>query len=283
MIKKMKLILAEDDELREAIPFYLRAFEAKETSRTDELVNFWRLLIDGGICHFILAEYKKEIIGSGALVCYPSIAWVGWMAVDPEYQRKGIGYEIMKHLMGYAQGKGKKTLKLDATNYGKLLYSKFGFKDEYRVARYEINPTSDSDDTKAMDIKVSDYFPKWCLDLDKEAFGDDRGTFLKLLLKDGGKVILAEKKGFGLLRKNNIGPLIAKDLKTANSIVKYASKLGGERLYIPLHEDLPRKFLSDMNEKIRDSSITCCTRMTLGKKITEDRRKVFASFGAATG
>ena len=73
------------------------------------------------------------------------------------------------------------------------------------------------------------------------------------------------------------------DIDIAKNIVKYASNIGAEMIYISLHKDMTQEFLSDLQEKKRDSSLTCCTRMIFGDAIKENTKKVYASFIAATG
>jgi hypothetical protein len=252
-------------------------------SKAKELVNFWELFRDGKICYFIVATYKDKIIGCGAVVPYQSLAWIAWMAVDPKIQGKGVGYEIMRSLMEYAIESGCGTLKLDATDIGKKLYSKFGFKEEYRVKWYEIPSQEIPNHYNGVEISISNTIPNWCLNLDRIAFGDDRSQLLKHLLNNGGQIITVENEGYGILWKNRIGPIIAEDVAIAKNIAKYASNIGAERIYVPLHKDLPYEFLTDLKEKKRNTSLNCCTRMIFGDAIKECSEKVYASYIAATG
>lgn len=283
IIKKLNFKIPEDSELIDTAKFYLRAFESSDLSKAADLVNFWKLFIEEKVCYFIIAKYNDKIIGCGALVTYRSLAWVAWMAVDPDLQGKGVGNEIMKNLMDYGKESGFKTLRLDATNIGKKLYSKFGFREEYQVLWHEIKFRKGRNDFEGLEMSVSNSIPKWCLKMDKEAFGDDRSQLLKLLLNKGGKIITVENEGYGILWRNRVGPIIAKDIDIAKNIVKYASNIGAERLYVPLHKDLPQDFLFDLKEMKRDTSLTCCTRMIFGDAIKENTKRIYASFIAATG
>ena len=62
-----------------------------------------------------------------------------------------------------------------------------------------------------------------------------------------------------------------------------ASKIGAEKIYIPLHNQLSEEFLLDLQEKKMNSSISCCTRMVLGDCSNKNIKNVYASFTAATG
>ncbi|UCG69117.1 MAG: GNAT family N-acetyltransferase [Thermoplasmata archaeon] len=283
IIKKLIFKIPDDLELKETAKFYLRAFKSTDLSKVADLVNFWKLFIEEKICYFIIAKYNEKIIGCGALVTYRSHVWVAWMAVDPDFQQKGVGNKIMRNLMDYAKKSGFNTLRLDATNVGKKLYSKFEFREEYRVLWHEIKFLKGRYDFEGSGIAVSNHIPKWCLKMDKEAFGDDRSRLLKLLLNNGGKIITVENEGDGILWKNRIGPIIAEDVDIAKNIVRYATGMGAERLYVPLHKDLPQDFLFDLKEVKRGTSLTCCTRMIFGDAVRENTKKIYASFIAATG
>ncbi|UCE37981.1 MAG: GNAT family N-acetyltransferase [Thermoplasmata archaeon] len=282
--KKLIIKKPENSELIDTAKFYLRAFGATDMSKAEKLIDFWKLFIENKICHFIIAKHKEKAVGCGALVTYPDMAWVAWMATDIDFQKKGIGNVIMKNLMDYAHEMGIKTLKLDATEIGEKLYSKFEFRNEYQVIWYEINYPRKSNDQRGMEITVMDEIPEWCLKLDKEAFGDDRSQLLQLLLKNGGKVLSIENEGYGILWKNRIGPVIAENMECAIAIVRHASEMGAEKIYIPLHKELPNKFIIDFNKKrMGNTQIPCCTRMTYGEIIKENTKNVYASFIAATG
>ena len=225
IIKHLVFKTPDSSELEEAARFYLRAFNVSDMSKTGDLVRLWKLFIEGNISYFIVTKYNDRIIGCGAVVPYHSLAWIAWMAVDPDIQGKGVGNEIMKNLMDYTKDSGFETLRLDATNIGRKLYSKFGFRDEYRVLWYEITSQGISNKFDGVDITISNVIPNWCLKLDKEAFGDDRSQLLKHLLDNGGQIITVENGGYGILWKNRIGPIIAEDVGIARNIVKYAYKL----------------------------------------------------------
>ena len=136
--------------------------------------------------------------------------------------------------------------------------------------------------TKTFGMKPN-KIPKWCLTMDKEAFGDDRSSLLKLLLNNGGKIILLDNKGYGILWKNRIGPVIAENEEVAKNIIKNASKMGAEKIYLPLHQHLSEHFLLDLFESKSKTSISCCTRMILGNSVKENTKNIYASFTAATG
>jgi GNAT superfamily N-acetyltransferase len=270
-------------DIGEAVQIFLEAFEVEETSRADHAEGFWRLIYDAGIAHFTAARHGQGIIGCGALIRYPLHAWIAFMAVKPSLRGRGIGRTILDRLMVEARSLGIETVRLDATNWGRPLYLGCGFKDEYRVLMYELLPTASADYLGPMDVSISNVLHGWCLEMDREAFGDDRSTLLREVVARGGKVLTAGKVGYGILSDKKIGPIVAESLEAATAIARQARVLGARRVYVPLHPDLPRKFLAGLKEIKPTTSIRCCDRMVFGDQLCDKGNLVFASFTAATG
>lgn len=62
----------------------------------------------------------------------PTTAWVGWYCIDPDYQGKGIGKEVLRWTIDKAKTEGNSALKLytrPGYDAALALYDKFGFKD----------------------------------------------------------------------------------------------------------------------------------------------------------
>ena len=61
---------------------------------------------------------------------------------NPRYRGQGIASEMLDILLDEAKKKGVTEISLDATEAGRLLYKKFGFRDseEYMVLNVEADP-----------------------------------------------------------------------------------------------------------------------------------------------
>jgi len=220
------VIRAADDAARpEAIRIFLRSFREDSTSAETWLNHFTGMLEAAGLIHLMVAGKlgsaeksgavagqrhaekpgragrpsrrgeRVRIAGCGALICFVETAWIALMGVEPGLQGKGIGNLLMTALMDRARELEYKTLKLDATNFGKGLYAKHGFVEEYPAAMYEIPASCDSADRRAPKVRLDDRLPAWCAELDREATGDDRSTLLWAALADGGKLLTVEGEG----------------------------------------------------------------------------------------
>jgi GNAT superfamily N-acetyltransferase len=265
---------------------FARAMGREDAHVEEWLLEFSRRLAEAGIGHFVIAKHTRTPVGYGSLVAYRNIGWIGFMGTEPEFQGRGVGAAVMRHLLGLSAGMGLKTLKLDATNIGEKLYSKFGFKKEYAARRFEIPgqcTRGTRRDTSGGAVKIVDNMPEWCAALDLRAFGDDRSLLIQAALKHGAKLLVIGKRGFGLLEGKKLGPIVAVDMDTALEIVRWGSGLGANIAYVPLYPELPRRFLASFNLTADRGPITCCTRMRRGQPVAQESGLVYADYSAATG
>jgi len=311
-------IHAPDEARRlEAVAVFLRSFRQESESSASWLDHFTRMLIDAKLAHLLVAVDKGsaggvsevgglatdaggdiggdagggsvagrpggKVIGCGALICFPRVAWVALMGVDPGLQKKGVGNSLMSALMGHAADLGYKTVKLDATNFGRGLYAKHGFVDEYPAHMYEIPTSCDLGEQGGPRVRLDEEMPEWCLALDREAVGDDRRALFEAVLADGGKVIMVEGDGFGMLHGRKIGPVIARSVDAAIAIVRRADSFGANRIYVPHHGDLNEGFLVGLKEMPPRWELKCCTRMIKGEPVKQNLSLEFAGYSAATG
>lgn len=272
-------------EMQDGAKVFARAMDRGGTHVEEWLFQFAKRLSEAEVGHFVVARHRRKTVGYGSLVAYESIGWIGFMGTEPGLQGRGIGAAIMEHLLHLAEQLGLKTLKLDATNLGKKLYSGFGFREEYPARMCEV-PGLCSRGTRrdsAGGVKFADQMPDWCLSMDRRAFGDNRSPLIVAALRHGAKLLLIEKRGFGLLDGKKLGPVVAADPGTAMGIVRSGSALGAGLIYVPHHPGLPREFLAGLKLLDEDGPITCCTRMYLGEPVEQELDLTYADYSAATG
>ncbi len=267
-------------EIFEGAKVFLKAFDRHDNSMLNKIVNLWSAMKENKIGYFLAAKSQNKIIGTGAIFLYNSLAWIGYMSVEPTLQHQGIGSKILKALLRYAENREIDCVRLDATNKGRKLYFKHGFSEEYEVGVYEIRENEDISYDNQFNIGLMTKLPIRLLDLDKQAFGEDRSLLLNFLLEQNSRAIIAEKFGYGIVSDNRIGPVIAENVDVAIEIVKYASQLGGRRIIVPSHEK-SEELLTNLN--LKEIEGTRCTRMLLGEEIKEDVQKLYASYSFATG
>jgi hypothetical protein len=194
----------------------------------------WRLLIETPQNVCLLVECNKKIIGTTTAMNYANqIAWIGMVLVAKEWRGQGVSKlllaNILKKLESFA------SIKLDATPAGQRVYEKFGFKDEYLIARLvtgSMNNLSLDDDTiLAESIRLKDI--EEIIALDERVFGANRSTLIESLIKRYPHKAWMLKRnnsitGFALGREGNkyrqVGPVFGSTINDVKMLIAKALK-----------------------------------------------------------
>jgi ribosomal protein S18 acetylase RimI-like enzyme len=164
------------------------------------------------------------------------LASVGMMLVAARYGRMGLGRALMEHLLAEA---GDATLTLFATDLGKPLYDKLGFRTIRRSAAFtgpfRADPflaepavtaaTADNSKMRTRPAAAADMAS--IIDVDKAAFGADRSRLLRRLPAFAGQLLVLETgrgvAGFAAAWQNHtstvIGPVVAPDGAAARRLI----------------------------------------------------------------
>jgi GNAT superfamily N-acetyltransferase len=273
-------------DMEVGVGVFARAMGREEAMVEEWLLEFGQRLVEAGVGNFVAAKLGGKLVGFGSLAAYRTTGWIGFMGTEPEFQGRGIGAAVMKCLLELAARSGLATLKLDATNVGEKLYSKFGFRREYAARRLAIPgqcTRGTNRDAAHGSVMIVDSLPQWCSALDARAFGDDRGVLIRTALTHGAKLLVIRDRGFGLLDGKKLGPIVAGDEDAAMEILRWGSGLGANVAYVPHHPQLSRIFLAGFKQVPDRGPTTCCTRMCRGPGVHQELGLVFADYSAATG
>jgi GNAT superfamily N-acetyltransferase len=121
-------------------------------------------------------ESDGQLVATNTLLCYgQDLAWLGMVLTHPQYRRRGYAQRLLGAALDLAEGRGIRSVKLDATELGRCLYLKFGFEDEQPIERWMREPGPLNAVGSALAIGVPDAR------LDCAAFGIDRLRFLAML------------------------------------------------------------------------------------------------------
>jgi len=194
--------------------------------------NDWRLLIEnpGNIC--IQAEVHGKVIGTTAAINYAGEeAWIGMVLVDKDHRGRGVSKALLTGI--FQKLSTYPSIKLDATPAGRPVYQKFGFRDEYQIARMvRTHPNNlplqeNVDDIEPVQTKDTEEI----IALDKMVFGVERRQLIEYLIKEyPAKAWLIKRNnriaGFVLGRDGNrfhhIGPLVAFHISDAKALIARA-------------------------------------------------------------
>lgn len=198
----------------------------------NQTANDWNFFIADprNIC--IVAVCEKEIIATTMAINYSGrLAWIGMVLVNKAYRGRGISKLLLDHVFGKL--KHFPSVKLDATAQGQQVYKKFGFKDEYRIARM-VNTASQKiaiPGSGALPEPIPlEHIPEIIV-LDEIVFGVNRTPLIEMLVRTHPHkawVLLQNNQvtGFALGRDgskyHHIGPVIAQTQSDANVLMLHA-------------------------------------------------------------
>jgi GNAT superfamily N-acetyltransferase len=198
------------------IPAGLRLCRA---SNWNQLEDDWRFFLDHGGASLALRE--DAVVGSVAWLPFGrDFAWLSMMLVDPAERRSGIGSQLMEVAL---DALGDSCVRLDATPAGDPLYRRFGFQDEYQLARTKVTAGQHrpSPHVRAMETAdLPEIFAR-----DREVFGADRSALLADLYRRAADLAWIGDRAYCFGRPGHlywqIGPVVAGSGEAARDLVEH--------------------------------------------------------------
>ncbi|MFE1287729.1 GNAT family N-acetyltransferase [Streptomyces sp. NPDC058751] len=188
----------------------------------------WGLLLAGGTGYGI-DDPAGGLVTACVVTEYgprerPELAAIGMVLVAERHARQGVGRRLMRHVV---EEMGTTPLTLHATPYGLPLYEELGFKVTGRseMVRGVFTPDGSEPGIFTRPATAEDLAP--VLRLDEEVFGVDRTHMIARLPAFADQLRVAEENGriigFAAAWPNMttqvVGPLIARDTRTAKALV----------------------------------------------------------------
>ncbi|ALQ67324.1 GNAT family N-acetyltransferase [Bacillus thuringiensis] len=186
-------------------------------------------IFNAGIVYGVWNE-REELIASAAIILYgEKLASIGMVIVHPDYKGRGIGKAITNSCIKSVSA--HTPIMLIATDEGKPLYEKLGFRAVSYVSKYICN----SYDANDYCVRNEDYMMNYkegdlekIIKIDEYAFGTNRKQFLKKRIMQSDQcVVVKDIKenviGYGISiqtpENKIIGPVVAKNDEMAMRIV----------------------------------------------------------------
>ena len=169
-------------------------------------------------------DVGKELASTATLVTYGStLGWIGMVLTGERFRRRGFARILVQQVVDVAKQKGVETLKLDATEAGKGLYTELGFREEGFVERWvRTSPNVKRANNMGQETAISK-------ELDRQAFAADRTQLLEALKSRGQ--LSAINEAYALTRAGNVanylGPCIAPNKDLAQVVIARAISTGG--------------------------------------------------------
>ncbi|MFB6729855.1 GNAT family N-acetyltransferase [Bacillus mobilis] len=203
-------------------------------------------IFDSGIVYGVWNE-RGELIASAAIILYgEKLASIGMVIVHPDYKGRGIGKAITNACMKSVSV--QTPIMLIATDEGKPLYEKLGFKSVSYVSKYICNSYNMNHKCVGNEECMMDYEEvdlEEIIKIDEYAFGTNRKVFLKKRIIQSEQCIVVKDKeqnvlGYGLSIQTSenkiIGPVVARNDAMAMRIVHALARGHNGRLRIDVTE-----------------------------------------------
>jgi predicted N-acetyltransferase YhbS len=186
-------------------------------------------------------EDKNSIVGSNFLDERSNIvAGVGPLTIDPKYQNKGTGRELMINVLERAKNKNFPAIRLLQASYHSrslALYATLGFEVREPISNMQGKPIQEAIPGRSVRA-ATESDSESCNTICKTVHGHDRNGELQDSIKQGSaKVVLHENKitGYtcGLTFFNHSVGLTNDDLKALISSATNDDSYGGPGILIP--------------------------------------------------
>ncbi len=165
-------------------------------------------------------ERDGVLAASTTAVCYGrELAWIGMVLTMPEFRGRGLARGLMEHCLGWLEGRGARQVKLDATDMGRPLYEKLGFREERLIERWGASGGN------GRPAPPAGLLPAEAIGaLDADCFGTDRRLLIHRLLETfPGQGNWEQERGFVLGRPGTgayfLGPCAAATPDAARALV----------------------------------------------------------------
>jgi len=267
------------------IPLGMRLKEQAGWNQTEaDWQRFLHLEPDG--CFVV--ERGGTAAGTVATCVFDAVAWVAMVLVDAPLRHQGLGTRLVRNALEYLDGRGVRTVRLDATHLGRPIYEAFGFRTQYELTRWEGTASAAASEPRV------ERAPPEMLDaivaLDRQVSGNDRRRFLSRLWHEAGGFWVA-REGETLLgymgvrrgsRAMQIGPGAALSPKAGwalggAALIACAGK--GVHVDVPTQNDAATAWARSAGLVAQRNF----TRMVRGEPISDQPDRLWASSGPELG
>lgn len=243
----------------------------------------WRMLIDLAPQGCLAIEVDGELAATTTLLCYGRrLAWIGMVLTRVSNRERGFARRLLTQALTQADAMRIETVKLDATDQGRRLYERMGFRFEQAVERWS-RPASKNPPGTTLPV---DALPaeNWRM-ADRRSFGADRSELLERLAQRSQPPLFIE--GSYLLTRSGrqtryLGPSVCDAPQAARALI--ARALQAEESQSWSWDLLPTNV--DAAAIARDLAFTPTRRlqrMVRGKQLRAKEEMIYAIAGFELG
>jgi GNAT superfamily N-acetyltransferase len=189
-----------------------------------DLRPHFQFYLDRPECYPFVAEIAGRVVGTAAGTRKGNAGWIGHVIVQAEYRRRGIGAALVEATIARLEAVGCATQLLVATDLGRPVYEKLGFREDSRYSQCR-GATLDEFPTHAGLRSLEKGDLPAIFALDRQATGEDRSAQIRAFAARGWVFAgdrPGEVRGFYLPTPWAEGPVIASDPEAAGALIDVA-------------------------------------------------------------
>ena len=198
------------------------AMELSVEANWNQTPDDWKMLIELAPEGCLAIAVDGEIAATTILLGYGQrLAWIGMVLTRVKFRGRGLARRLLTEALTLADGMKIDTVKLDATDQGKPLYQKFGFRIEQAAERWVGPSSTNTLEASAQPSEVDGSF-------DFQSFGADRSNLLRKLTQRNPPLRLKASYAFTRPGRQNsfIGPCVCEDPQVARTLLKRGVEAG---------------------------------------------------------
>ncbi len=150
--------------------------------------RFYEFVLRTSTCRPLVGVFEGRVVATGLGTVSLPVGWIGAIAVDEGHRRRGHGRAMTERICEELRAAGCVTLSLEATDAGRPLYVRMGFRvvTSYHQLQAEHlpEPPIPPDGARVRRIVAADL--PAIFQLDRRATGEDRSVSLRVLAEAGG-------------------------------------------------------------------------------------------------
>lgn len=229
-------------------------------------------------CYPIKVTIDTEIAGIGTLITFGNTGWLAHIIVGSNYRNKGVGSRIVNELLRKTKENAIETCSLIATELGRPVYLKAGFRivTEYALLKRE-KQWIDCPVSKNV-IGFEEKYRTAIYELDKVISGENRELLLKDFL-DNSFLYLQNGNVAGYYLPDLKEGLIFADTSEAGMELMKLKYPTADKAAIPADNIVAIEFLKQ-NGFVEASKVT---RMVFGKDLNWNPTKIYSRIGGNLG
>jgi predicted N-acetyltransferase YhbS len=249
----------------------------------------WRRLLALEPAGCFVAESDGRPVATTCVTVFPPVGWVSMVLVDPPARGRGIATRLMEHALACLDGRGVRSVRLDATPLGRAAYERLGFVAEYEVARWEGEARAGRPAPGIAAAGPGDV--EAIAAIDAEAAGTGRSRLLARLREERPDALMALTAGGRIVgyacvrpgtRASQVGPVVAVESGAGETLADAAlSACAGGRVFadVPVPNAAAMRWAEARGLRVQRRF----TRMRRGDAVPDRPERLWAGFGPEKG